>query len=147
MPAFCPANVRFARLAMPEPNSGCWLWLGSVCADGYGKFNVAPETLAHRFSYVLHHGHIPTGTEVDHKCRVRSCVNPDHLQAISHASNVRRGDFKTNHRNRVKTHCKRGHPLAGNNLVVEVWRGLTMRKCRTCRADRQRARAALRMVA
>lgn len=141
MPAYRPAIERFEDLYAPEPNSGCWLWLGCVDRCGYGKFSGGDgETLAHRFAYSALVGPIPHGHEIDHQCKVRGCVNPAHLRAVTHAENVRRADYTSNHRNGRKTHCKRGHPLAGDNLLVEVWRGTTARKCRACRLMNQRRR-------
>lgn len=61
---------------IPEPMSGCWLWEGAVQANGYG---VAGRKLAHRQSWEDHHGPIPEGMSVLHKCDVRSCINPDHM--------------------------------------------------------------------
>lgn len=66
---------------MPEPNSGCWLWLGNLCSDaGHGRCG---EQYAHRYSYELHFSEIPSGHEIHHRCRMPNCVNPDHLEAIT----------------------------------------------------------------
>jgi hypothetical protein len=130
---------RLLALSMPEPNSGCWLWLGALCRDGYGQIR-APQHSAHRAAYVAFKGDIPEGLEIDHKCRVRCCVNPDHLEPVTHRQNVERADYTVNHRNGRKTHCKRGHPLASDNLVLEKWRGKIARKCRACMTARWAAR-------
>ncbi len=115
-------------LSMPEPNSGCYLWIGALNSKGYGKIGTrrdCKETLAHRASYRHHKGVIPEGFDVDHRCHVRCCINPDHLEAVPHLVNVRRSD----NFNRLKKHCKNGHEFVGNNIYV--WKGY--RHCRTCR--------------
>lgn len=72
--------------------STCWLWGGSVRANGYGVFSFQARTmLAHRYAYELLSGPIPTGLVIDHLCRVRNCVNPAHLEAVTQSENVRRG--------------------------------------------------------
>src|SRR6202030_118623 len=78
---------KFDRHWIPEPNSGCWLWLGACNEFGYGKFG---KVKAHRFSYEREKGPIPDGLEIDHLCRNKSCVNPDHLEAVTHGENRRR---------------------------------------------------------
>jgi hypothetical protein len=78
--------------AVPDVR-GCWRWSAATMKSGYGKFSMGHGrwVLAHRAAYELSHGPIPVGHEIDHLCRVRSCVNPMHLEAVTHAENMRRG--------------------------------------------------------
>ena len=111
---------------LPEPNSGCWIWLGYV-ADGYGKINNKKgSTLVHRAMYEHVKGPVPEGLQLDHICRTRCCANPDHLEPVTQVVNVRRGAA-------ARTHCKLGHPLDGY-----VSRGSSgQRFCKQC--QRQKA--------
>lgn len=68
--------------------NGCWIWKGYVAKHGYGYQGRVP---AHRAVYIEHRGVIPPGLDLDHLCRVRACVNPDHLEPVTRAENLRRG--------------------------------------------------------
>ncbi len=129
---------RFWEKAFPEPNSGCWLWVGGLNQKGYGKFfyNKRPA-MAHRASYEMHVGPIPDGLELDHLCRVRCCVNPDHLEPVSSSENTKRGLTPALSRDRQlsKTHCPSGHPYSPENTYL---RSNGDRSCRTCERDRKR---------
>ena len=123
------AIERFEAKYIPVTESGCWLWIGSSARLGYGQLYVNGRlTPAHRFSYEHYIGPIPTGLELDHLCRVPACVNPKHLEPVTHRENMLRGDnpFAAKHK---QTHCKRGHELARPNLV-NTKNGRRM--CRAC---------------
>jgi len=83
---------RFEDKYHPEPNSGCWIWLGALFPKGYGMIRWNKKvTPAHIVSYKLFRGPIPFGLQIDHLCRVRCCVNPYHLETVTGKENVRRG--------------------------------------------------------
>lgn len=116
--------------ATPEPNTGCLIWEGSVNLQGYAtiqrrKISSVPM-LTHRFVYELSFGPIPEGLELDHLCRVRCCINPTHLEPVTHSENMKRSPLKPQ---RIATHCVHGHPFSGENLVLKKDR----RACRECR--------------
>jgi hypothetical protein len=106
-------------------DDGCWRWLGSCDKHGYGKFSPThgrSGVLAHRHVYELLIGPIPADFDLDHLCRVITCVNPDHLEPVTHAENMRR-------RYEPQTHCKRG----GHEFTPEnTYTGQGRRACRAC---------------
>jgi hypothetical protein len=117
--------------------SGCWLWVGQTSADGYGKVTVAKRSWrAHRLIYTIVRGGIPDGMQLDHLCRVRNCVNPDHLDPVDARTNLLRGETLAA-ANAAKESCKNGHPLAGDNLAVYAD---GQRRCRECARINNRAR-------
>lgn len=114
---------------------GCWLWMGATQTRGYGSAALNGRThLAHRLVYELLVGPIPTGLTLDHLCYVKRCVNPNHLEPVTAVENKRRETSS-------RTHCLRGHELAGANLRVN---GNGHRSCKTCLADKRAERALAR---
>ncbi len=110
------------------PRSGCWAWQGFCAKDGYGRVRFGGVSfLAHRVSYAWYHGDLPP--ELDHMCRNRRCVNPGHLESVTHKENCRRGEGGSN--NAKKTHCLQGHEYTEEN-TYRFPQG--NRYCRQCRS-------------
>jgi hypothetical protein len=127
---------RFEAKYIPEPNSGCWLWIGGTNGrDGYGRIrkNGKMES-AHRISYELYKGQIPDGLDIDHLCRNHPCVNPDHLEAVTHQTNVLRGMGDVALARRTNR-CKHGHEFTEDNTILH---GVS-RQCRACNKRRSAA--------
>lgn len=125
---------RFEEKYIPEPNSGCWLWLAMTNGFGYGQFKLSTNerVVAHRFSYQVYKGEIPEGKELDHLCRVRCCVNPDHLEPVFHAENCFRTSLGPVIKNWKKNTCAKGHKF------VCVGSRKRQRFCLVCERDRGR---------
>lgn len=123
-----------------EKTEGCWLWTGAKAGGtGYGHIYMeGHQRLAHRFAYEVLIGPIPEGLVLDHLCRVRSCVNPDHLEPVSNAENILRGSGCAARSARV-THCPQGHPYDAENTAIKVDGS---RRCKTCHRARERQRRA-----
>ena len=119
-----------------RPDLGpCWIWTAYCLPNGYGQ--CGRHNYAHRVSYELCIGLIPDGLELDHLCRVRHCVNPTHLEPVTHIENCWRGlgGVVSGEQMRAKTHCPQGHSYAGDNL----YRYLDGRRsCRICNRDNMR---------
>jgi hypothetical protein len=111
------------------PGQDCWEWNGGMHRKGYGVFwDGSKLRKAHRYSYELFRGAIAIGLTLDHLCRNRKCVNPDHLEPVTNRVNIMRGEGIAS-RNARKTHCLRGHPLEGKNLLID---SQGYRQCRKC---------------
>lgn len=116
-------SIRFWKYV--SKSDGCWNWVGTRHRQGYGMFHRNGKNIvAHRYSYELLKGEIPEGLVLDHLCRNTSCVNPDHLEAVTQRINSLRG-LGASGINARKTHCDYGHSLPEN------------RKCMICRKNQQ----------
>lgn len=142
--------------AKVDASGDCWLWTGAQNGTGYGHMQVERGRFrqAHLIVYETLVGLVPPGQQLDHLCRNKSCVNPDHLEPVRPSVNTARAPKPVFDRRAVakrgtdhylgrRTSCKNGHPLSGANLLVLADRRL----CRTCAdayqaAYRQRRRAA-----
>ena len=140
-----PLRERFeSKLIRSE--GGCWEWSGSHFQQtGYAIFNLPSErdgiwrpTVAHRIAYELYIGPVPAGLVIDHLCRNRGCVNPEHLEPVTRGENVRRGmapsavSFRDNR-------CQRGHEFTPENTILRANRP-GRRECRECVRARDRVR-------
>ena len=120
-------------------DDGCHNWLGAYDHHGYGRFydrKIKKAVFAHRTAYELFVGPIPEGLTLDHLCRNRGCVNPRHLEPVTHQVNILRGVGLAAQRAK-QTHCKRGHELVGENLDLQRRpydpTGRRSRACKACR--------------
>lgn len=115
-----------------DKSGDCWLWTASRNLLGYGEFNVyedGRDWYAHRFAYEQTVGPIPDGLVLDHLCRNPSCVNPDHLEAVTQQENILRSPIAPAAINARKTHCLRGHEFTSMNTRIDARGG---RRCRAC---------------
>lgn len=115
----------------------CWMWDGAFAGSGYGQdFYKGKKWRAHRSTYERLVGPIPAGMDLDHLCRNRRCVNPDHLEPVTRRENLLRGETRTA-RNAAVTHCPQGHPYTEANTYV---RASGARVCKKCNAERNNRR-------
>lgn len=111
-----------------DASGDCWEWQGPR-ARGYGRVSIDGRMRpAHRVAYETLVGPVPEGLVLDHLCRVRACVNPDHLEPVTNRENVLRGVGPTA-RHAVQTHCGKGHPFTPENTY---WSEKAGRRCRAC---------------
>ena len=130
-------RLMFRVLRIPE--STCWYWDAWVGEDGYGRIGVNGKLeRAHRVSYELFRGPIPTGLHLDHLCRERSCVNPYHLEPVTCQENVLRSPIAIAANHARKTHCPSGHPYTPENTYSMP--GTKWRQCKICARERERVR-------
>lgn len=123
---------RFEEKVEPEPNTGCFLWVGGQNGRGYGAIGKGGRDgwmLAHRVAWEIARGSIPVGMHVLHRCDVTWCVNPAHLFLGTAADNARDCSQKKRQHKQKQTHCARGHAYVGANL--QSVRG--KRRCRACK--------------
>ena len=137
-PASDPLARFWSKVDRDGPG-GCWIWTGSRSKAGYGTFNRgrrgAGYALSHRYSYEAAIGPIPEGKELDHLCRVRHCVNPAHLAAVTHRTNFLRGVRET-----AQIHLS-GKCIRGHDLVTDAYFQKGKRiYCKLCRNALRRNR-------
>jgi len=138
---------RFIAKIKLNPENGCWEWQ-STKKVGYGQFYLNkenPRIRAHRFSYEYFTGKkIPYRLVIDHLCRNRGCVNPEHLEVVSTYENIMRGNSYTA-QHAAKTHCIKGHEFSMQNTYYlkrksrKGKNGRLERICRACKKEKQRA--------
>lgn len=126
---------KIERFIVPEPNSGCWLWIHTL-RSGYGAYWDKEKRhygQTHRLAYELLVARIPAGLQLDHLCRVRCCCNPTHLEPVTIKENILRGEgvAAINYR---KTHCPSGYAYAEFGRFAPEGD----RRCREC--ERKSAR-------
>lgn len=123
-----------------EKTDSCWIWRGSVNKNGYGQHGSTKRAgsikQAHRKVYTLLVGTIPDGMQLDHLCRNRICVNPNHLEPVSPRENLLRSPFTTASINSQKTRCKWGHPFDLQNTRTHK---SGKRECIKCKSIRSKS--------
>jgi hypothetical protein len=123
---------RLLSKAVINWETGCWEWTASKTGDGYGKLGVNGKTRdAHAVAYELIEGPVPDGLELDHTCRVRRCINPAHLEPVTHRENMLRAPYFGS-----DTHCKAGHEWTEENTYTYR----AQRCCRACNAASHKQR-------
>jgi hypothetical protein len=124
-PHATPAD-HYLLKTMPLSLHGCWLWVGYRNRFGYGEFKVGGKTyMPHRWAYEVATGDTLGDRHAHHLCHNPQCVNPLHIEPMTGTDHVNIHVAKTR---REMTHCKRGHPLSGNNVYVHGGR----RHCKSC---------------
>lgn len=117
----------------------CWIWHRRKNQQGYGMVDYEGKSVtAHRLSYTAFIGPIPEGMTLDHLCKVRSCVNPFHLEPVTHQENIRRGNG-ISVQNAAKQFCINGHEFSGDNVRPKIVKGrVEGRYCLKCNRMRKR---------
>jgi len=133
-PGWIPGDMEVLHRCMDKveiDDNGCWRWWSTLDKKGYGRVLMDGSCQpAHRVMFMALVGPIGAGLEIDHLCRVRNCVNPWHMEPVTHAENVMRGtSFSVV--NAAKTHCIHGHKFTPENTVPWGPDG-RHRRCRTC---------------
>lgn len=117
--------------------TGCWEWTAGKSSDGHAMMYLEGKMIyAHRWSYEYYNTVIPSKYIIDHLCRVRHCVNPNHLEAVTSKENVRRGDHsRMGWNNKEKTHCPNNHEYSKENTYIK---NKKYRVCATCAKEQSK---------
>lgn len=133
IPEFENTDFFFSRFEIIQ-ESGCWEWIASINGAGYGQVRIRGRTFAaHRVSYSIHKGELDLELVIDHMCRNRKCVNPEHLRQVTPKTNTLENSEGVSAKNKKKTHCWRGHEFNEKN----TWKAKGKyggRHCRVCAA-------------
>lgn len=131
-----------------DASGDCWLWTRWCSDRGYGYYSIAGEGnhAPHRYAYEALVGPVPTGLELDHLCRNPRCCNPDHLEPVTHAENLRRSPIAPATRNARKTTCVNGHPFDTLNTYVTPTGARRYRACARANARRHYDRVLNRIL-
>jgi hypothetical protein len=133
---------RFEAKYEVDEETGCWPWRAALWGGGYGRFYLdRHDCQAHRVAYEALVGPIPEGLDLDHLCRNRACVNPEHLEPVTRRENLVRGETLIASQVR-RTHCPRGHDYSPENTYFQG----RMRSCKRCRREAYRKWASRRGV-
>lgn len=155
-----PSSLMFRLFINSEPQaSGCWQWTKALGKRGYADIHVGRSVSgacthfkkkAHRVMYEFWYGPVPANLDMDHLCRNKGCINPNHLEPVPRSVNAKRGlgPAMAATRNLARTHCKNGHPFAGENLKLREGRyrrcaeccRIAARKCAARKRERQKAK-------
>lgn len=136
--------TRMMRFVVEDTATGCWMWTGGKNGDGYGLAKLirpglpASTQMAHRAVYKALVGPIEAES-LDHLCRVRACVNPEHMEPVSMKVNTRRGNTLAA-RYAERTHCDKGHEFSPENTIIRSDKGGRARRCRECKRAQGRGR-------
>lgn len=138
---FTKKSSVFRFLNNIDRTENCWNWNGYIDPNGYGRIGIAAgKTIgAHVFSYNFYKGIIPDGLHLDHLCRNRKCVNPNHLEPVTSTENILRGECPAA-QNKRKIYCIRGHKLTQDNLYITRRKNRKdiSRTCKICQRNRYR---------
>jgi hypothetical protein len=128
---------RFREKYKVNDITGCWEWHGYIHPGGYGHFSDKHKFTAHRWSYEYFISKIPDNLQLDHLCRVRHCVNPNHLEAVTQKENILRGNtgLLTGILMKSKTHCPQNHEYSYDNTYIFP---NGKRKCKECARNWQK---------
>jgi len=135
------AMERFWKKVEKGPADSCWIWSGTKTTRGYGQFSIKGTSIrAHRLAYEATLGPIPDGFDLHHRCINKLCVNPAHMGVIPHQEHVKEANSAGGIHG-AKTHCPKGHPYSGGNLIITKQGERLCRKCRSEILKRSRNKA------